>query len=320
LKWGEINGEQFTNINAGGGAWRMRLISLFVSLSCCLLSGLPSYAADLTKAAVSDQLVGGELSYIAQPGDSLTIISARFGVSVGVLAADNAVSPSASLKIGQALRVTNRHIVPNVASDGIVINIPQRMLFYFIKGRLIRAFPVALGRSDWPTPTGPFQIVTKKENPIWTVPPSIQEEMQREGKSVQTCVPPGPENPLGKHWLGLSIPGYGIHGTIAPASIYRFQTHGCIRAHPDDIAALFDDVSPGTRGLIVYHRIMLAQIGSGVFLEVHPDPYKKEPNLDGQFEESLKGLSGFSIDRQRAARIIHSQDGTARQIGVSNSR
>ena len=52
-------------------------------------------------------------------------------------------------------------------------------------------------------------------------------------------MPPGPDNPLGKHWLGLSIHGYGIHGTIAPSSIYQFRTHGCIRLHPDDIAELF---------------------------------------------------------------------------------
>ena len=56
--------------------------------------------------------------------------------------------------------------------------------------------------------------------------------MRREDKVVLTQVPPGPENPLGKHWVGLSIPGIGIHGTLAPASIYHFQSHGCIRLHP----------------------------------------------------------------------------------------
>jgi L,D-transpeptidase ErfK/SrfK len=299
---------------------RITLVFLIASLLCFFSSVSQSRAADLNRATIADQLVGGEFSYVVRSGDSLTGISARFGVGVNILAGDNDLSPRSLLKMGQHLRVDNRHIVPNVVSDGIVINIPQRMLFYFKERRLIRAFPVGLGRYDWPTPTGAFQIVAKKENPIWSVPISIQEEMQREGKSVQTCVPPGPDNPLGKHWLGLSIPGYGIHGTIAPASIYHFQTHGCIRAHPDDIAALFDDVSPGTHGLLVYQRLLIANVGGKVFLEVHPDPHKKDPDVRGQFEKLLKNLSGFSFDRQLAVRIIDSQDGIARQIGVNSLR
>src|SRR5207244_4257585 len=59
-----------------------------------------------------------------------------------------------------------------------------------------------------------------------------------QGKPVLTHVPPSPANPLGKYWLGLSIPGVGIHGTNAPSSIYNLQTHGCIRLHPDDIEKL----------------------------------------------------------------------------------
>jgi L,D-transpeptidase ErfK/SrfK len=299
---------------------RITLVFLIASLLCFFSSVSQSRAADLNRATIADQLVGGEFSYVVRSGDSLTGISARFGVGVNILAGDNDLSPRSLLKMGQHLRVDNRHIVPNVVSDGIVINIPQRMLFYFKERRLIRAFPVGLGRYDWPTPTGAFQIVAKKQNPIWSVPISIQEEMQREGKSVQTCVPPGPDNPLGKHWLGLSIPGYGIHGTIAPASIYHFQTHGCIRAHPDDIAGLFDEVSPGTRGLLVYQRLLIANVGGRVFLEVHPDAYKKDPELRARFEELLKSLPQFSIDRELATGIIRNQDGIARQIGVGSLR
>jgi L,D-transpeptidase ErfK/SrfK len=116
------------------------------------------------------------------------------------------------------------------------------------------------------------------------------------------------------------MPGYGIHGTIAPASIYHFQTHGCIRAHPDDIAGLFDEVSPGTPGLLVYQRLLIANGGGRVFLEVHPDAYKKDPELRARFEELLKSLPQFSIDRELATGIIRKQDGIARQIGVGSLR
>ena len=242
-------------------------------------------------------------------------IGARSGVDPAVLAGGNNLSLSSRLQIGQQLRVDNRHIVPNSLSDGIVINIPQRMLFYFKEGLLIRYFPVGLGRQDWPTPTGPFKIVVKEENPTWDVPASIQEEMRREGKPVRTCVPPGPHNPLGKHWLGLSIAGYGIHGTIAPASIYRFQTHGCIRAHPEDIAELFKDVGRGTLVVNSYRTLLMAKVGEEIYLEVHRDVYRKSPPALELFDALARTHNLESlIDRRLVMDIIRKQDGIAKKI------
>jgi L,D-transpeptidase ErfK/SrfK len=145
--------------------------------------------------------------------------------------------------------------------------------------------------------------------------------MRREGEAVKTCVPPGPDNPLGSHWLGLSIGGYGIHGTIAPASIYQFRTHGCVRAHPDDIAQLFNDVSRGTPGMILYRRLMIAHIDGKIHLEVHRDIYKRQPDVQGEFEESLKMLKLESlVDHGFATDIIRKQDGIAREIGVNRQQ
>ncbi len=300
------------------------LVRCFVLLASLSLLPIASAKSE-NRPPPSEQLVGGEFAYAVQRADSLTSIGARFGVGVGVLAADNNFSPGSLLKIGQLLRIDNRHIVPEIVIDGIVINIPQRMLFYFRGGRLIRFYPVALGRPDWPTPMGQFRIVMKEENPTWEVPKSIQEEMRREGKAVETWVPPGPDNPLGKYWLGLSIGGYGIHGTIAPASIYHFQTHGCIRLHPDDIARLFSDVPTGTPGLLLYRRLMIARVNERIYLEVHRDVYNKDSETRDRFEELLRTFNLEPlVDRDLANDIIRKQDGIAREItrriGVTNSR
>jgi L,D-transpeptidase ErfK/SrfK len=296
--------------SAGLAPFARRL--LFVTL----ITLLPApYAAGQNTESLSVRVVGGAFSYTAQRGDSLTRIGARFGVDIGVLAAENNLSPRSLLKAGQALRIDNRHIAPNFLGDGIVINIPQRMLFHFKEGRLIRHFPVGLGRPDWRTPTGEFKIVEKREDPTWYVPPSIQEEMRRAGSPVKTCVPPGPDNPLGRHWLGLSISGYGIHGTIAPASIYQFQTHGCIRAHPDDVAALFGEVSRGTPVTLVYRRLMIAKVGPQVFLEAHGDVYKKQPDVEEELGTRLRSSNLDSMVDHRLARdIIRKPEGIARDI------
>ena len=270
-------------------------------------------AADMPSVASS--LTGREFTHTVQKGESLTSIGARFGVSSKVLAANNALKPTLQIRKGQELHVDNRHIVPETLVEGIVINLPQRMLFYFREGRLVNSFPIGVGRPDWPTPTGSFTIATKQENPVWKVPKTIQEEMRREGEIVRKFVSPGPDNPLGKHWLGLSIPGYGIHGTIAPASIYQFRTHGCIRLHPDDIAQIFSDVPVGTPGMIIYKPLLLTQLGKQVFLEVHRDIYRKEANpLDALRAVARTNDFESALDWEIAKEIIGKQEGVARDV------
>jgi L,D-transpeptidase ErfK/SrfK len=288
-------------------------IAIFLWLFFCSGNGAVGAAED--RSLLSDQVVGREFTYIVQPGDSLTAIGARFGVGINILATANGLAPNARLKVAQALNIDNRHIVPRAADDGVIINIPQRMLFFLKEGQARRTYPVALGKQDWPTPSGRFRIAVKEEDPIWEVPKSIQEEMQRNGQVVKTCVPPGPDNPLGKHWLGLSINGYGIHGTIAPSSIYQFQTHGCIRLHPDDVAELFPAVDRGTPVLLLYRRLLLARIGDRLFLEVHRDIYGKQPSVEPELRQLAESENLASqIDWSLAGDIIRQQSGIARDV------
>jgi len=285
-------------------------------LFACLLAGF-SFAALANGLPLSNQVAGGDSEYIVQPGDFLIAIGARFGLPPTLLARDNAVPYEALIHPGQRFRIHNPHIVPALQDDGILINIPQRMLFHFSQGALLAAYPVGLGKPSWPTPEGEFRIVAQEMNKAWKVPKSIQEEMRRENRIVREEVPPGPDNPLGAHWLGLSLWGYGIHGTIAPSSVYHFRSHGCIRLHPDDIAELFDRVSVGTPGRLIYQPVLLAVVEDGrILLEVHRDIY----NMGVDPAQTVRDLAnahelGPSIDWSRVADIIAAQDGLAREVG-----
>lgn len=291
----------------------LRLLSMVFALLAPLTAAT---AADQTiETPLARQLWGEIFPYVVRKGDSLTSIGARFGIGVSALAASNGLSVNGILREGSRLWIDNRHIIPDVVYDGVLINIPQRMLFLFRPDQPARAYPVSLGRPDWPTPTGAFTIVVKEENPVWDVPGSIQEEMRREGKVVQERVPPCPENPLGKHWLGLSIPGYGIHGTIAPASIYQFQTHGCIRLNSDDIGAIFPAVREGMSGRIVYRRLLMATIGERIFLEVHRDIYRKQPDAWAMLIAIVAAHNlAPRLDWEIARGIITRQDGLVHEI------
>jgi len=286
-------------------------------LFACLLAGLslPALASGLPP--LSRNVTGGHAEYTIQRGDSLTAIGARFGITPTLLALQNGIPYDAVIHPGQRLRIHNPHIVPAALDDGILINLPQRMLFRFSQGTLLAAYPVGLGKPTWPTPQGEFRIVSRVKNKPWLVPKSIQEEMRREGKNVVEEVPPGPDNPLGEHWLGLDLWGYGIHGTIAPASIYQFRSHGCIRLHPDDVAELFDQVRVGTSGRLIYQPVLLAVIEDGrILLEVHRDIYNQgiDPALTVRNMAEANGLS-HAIDWLATDAVVAAQDGLAREVG-----
>jgi lipoprotein-anchoring transpeptidase ErfK/SrfK len=129
-----------------------------------------------------------------------------------------------------------------VASLGpvIVIDRAANSLKLFEATRLVRKFAVATGQAIYPTPAGRFRIVVKELNPWW-YPPTYDAW----AKGLQP-VPPGPGNPLGTRWMGLSVPGVGIHGTDEPGSIGYSASHGCIRMQVPDAEWLFDRVRVGT--------------------------------------------------------------------------
>jgi lipoprotein-anchoring transpeptidase ErfK/SrfK len=126
----------------------------------------------------------------------------------------------------------------------IVIHRGSNRLYLYNGVRQNRIFAVATGQSVYPTPLGNFAIVVKWRNPWWYPPNSPWAQGEKP-------IPPGPDNPLGTRWMGLSAPGVGIHGTNNDASIGYSVSHGCIRMHVSDAEWLFNHVNIGTPVFIV---------------------------------------------------------------------
>jgi len=114
----------------------------------------------------------------------------------------------------------------------IVISIPDHKLTLIDGDKVIRVYEVATGKLSTPSPEGDFRVVNRVAHPTWFSPHGV--------------VKPGPANPLGTRWMGLSIAGYGIHGTNAPSSIGKYASHGCIRMRNRDVEDLFERVQVGT--------------------------------------------------------------------------
>ena len=113
----------------------------------------------------------------------------------------------------------------------IVVSIPDRKLALIEDGEVVKIYDTAVGAPVSPSPTGVFTVVTRIPNPTW----------YHTGKVIG----PGKNNPLGTRWMGLSLKGYGIHGTNVPRSIGRAASHGCIRMRNEDVEELFELVSVG---------------------------------------------------------------------------
>ena len=131
-----------------------------------------------------------------------------------------------------------------VKRTAIVIMRGSNRLLFYLDQKLNDSFPVATGQSAYPTPVGDFEIVIKERNPWWYPPDS-------DWAKGEDPIPPGPGNPLGTRWMGLSAENVGIHGTPDAASIGYSASHGCIRMRIPDAEWLFNHVRVGTPVFIV---------------------------------------------------------------------
>ena len=135
-------------------------------------------------------------------------------------------------------------VTPETFGPVVVIRRESKRLLLYAGPRLVQAFGVATGSAQYPTPLGNFSIVDMQRNPWWRPPDS---DWAKDAEPI----PPGPGNPLGTRWMGLSVPAVGIHGTPDAASIGYSVSHGCIRMHIPNAEYLFTQVRIGTPVAIV---------------------------------------------------------------------
>lgn len=113
----------------------------------------------------------------------------------------------------------------------LIVNIAARKIALLEDGKVVKIYPVAVGKNSTPSPSGIFHIASHVVNPTYT----------HEGKVVR----PGPANPVGTRWMSLGFKGYGLHGTNHPESIGHAASHGCIRMRNHDVEELFELVRVG---------------------------------------------------------------------------
>jgi L,D-transpeptidase ErfK/SrfK len=211
---------------------------------------------------------------------------------------------------GKKISIPTFWVLPPSQHQQMVINVPELRLYFFDKASsTVQSYPIGIGDEGWETPLGTFFVNDKRTNPTWYIPASLQE------KYGMAQMPPGPDNPLGDYVMKFSAGAYGVHGTAMPWGVGRLVSHGCIRCYPEHIKILFPQVPMGTKLEIVYEPIKFGQNNGQVFVEAHPDVYKKIPDYS---QYALNKLAQHplvkSIDQKKYLMAVRLQNGVPTNI------
>ncbi|HEY9875536.1 MAG TPA: L,D-transpeptidase [Candidatus Obscuribacterales bacterium] len=145
-------------------------------------------------------------------------------------------------KASPALTVSSQQVKPQLTTNSrLVVDLSDRLVYLYRADQLLFRYPVAVGQPGWQTPTGSFKVLQTLRNPRWRQP--ITGEI----------VPPGPDNPLGKRWIGFWSDGrnqIGFHGTNSEELVGQAVSHGCLRMRNQDIQAMYEQVTIGTQVIV----------------------------------------------------------------------
>jgi lipoprotein-anchoring transpeptidase ErfK/SrfK len=172
------------------------------------------------KEALSERFhMSPELLAALNPGQKFDRAGARINV---VNLAEQAPAKTARIEVDKS-----RETVRAFANDGA----------------LIAFYPASVGSEEKPTPSGTLKVVSIEPNPTYRYDPTYK------FKGVESTKPftirPGPNNPVGTMWIGLSQAGYGIHGTSEPSRVSKSESHGCVRLTNWDVARLAQSLKKG---------------------------------------------------------------------------
>jgi len=180
------------------------------------------------------------LSY-ASPREA---IAEKFHMSEGLL---EALNPGKKFdRAGEIVSVADvRRIDAKLNVDRIEVDKSgQTVKAFASSGELVAFFPATVGSKEKPTPSGTVKVISADANPTYRYNPDYKFKGVRSKEPF--TIRPGPNNPVGSYWIGLSAEGYGIHGTSNPSTISKTESHGCVRLTNWDASLLGKSIKKGT--------------------------------------------------------------------------
>lgn len=224
---------------------------------------------------------------------------------------------------GEGTRVIlpTQYVLPNVPREGIVLNVAAKRLFYFPpveedQPQSVMTYPIGIGRVGWQTPLGASSVISKARDPSWYVPASVRREHEELGDPLPAVVPPGPDNPLGRHVLKLDIPGYLIHGTNQPYGVGMRVSHGCVRLYPENIELLYDLVELGETVTIINEPFLAGLQGGDIYFESHPPLEDDNVLVEQRLVDILERIETLAAENDTDFDLERLRDAAGAQRGI----
>ena len=262
--------------------------------------------------ATRTTIIGRVYRHTVQPGETLLDIARKYDLGITELQTFYPNLDQWLLEEGSILQIPALWILPIAKGEGILINVPELRLYYFIaRYGAVWTYPVTVGEKETPTPIGTFRVVEREVDPAWNIPERLQH------KYKEKSMPPGGDNPIGKYWLGLSRERYGIHGTDNAWSVGRIISNGCIRLYPEDMERLFPEAPKETVVDIVYQPVKFGFRRGEVFVEVHEDIYGRIKNLERHARSLAKKMDiEDCVDWENVRMALHEKSGVPVPVGA----
>ena len=300
----------------------------FILIALLSLSVTQTLAAKVYQIVdTSSSLVGEIVQVQADRRETLLDIGRRHGFGYHDM---KLVNPEVDIWLpedGEMIIIPSSFVLPHAPRNGIVINIPEMRLYYYLPKQQgnpqeVLTYPLGVGREGWNTPYMTTRIVEKKKHPDWYPPESIRKEHEEAGDPLPGIVKAGPDNPLGDYAMRLSKREYLIHGTNKPYGVGMRVSHGCIRLYPEDIEALFAQVAIETTVNIINQPYKVGIQNDVIYLEAHPyleeEAEQFENNLTSVMSLILQfaGDRDYEVDWAAAYEAINNPTGIPIAIGI----
>lgn len=140
---------------------------------------------------------------------------------------------------GETITVINVGTPLKAKINRVVADKASKTLYAYNGDKLVATYPTTVGSTATPSPTGTFKIVNKVKMPWY------KSTVKSGDKKEVFMLPPGPNNPVGVVWMGLSKPSYGIHGSPVPEGISRQASAGCVRLTNWDVLEVYANIENG---------------------------------------------------------------------------
>lgn len=170
-------------------------------------------------------------------------VGEKFHASPALLALLN---PGKDLtRAGESIMVPNIRVnaAPGLAERVVVSKNRTVVIAYSATGTVLAQYPATIGSDKDPLPLGSWKVTVVQQDPVFNYNPELF--WDADPSHAKARIAPGPNNPVGSAWIGLSKDHYGIHGTPTPGKIGYAESHGCVRLTNWDIKDLASMLKPG---------------------------------------------------------------------------